>query len=231
MVYSWIKNIQPLPAACTLCGDTMNADALCRACTAELPWNGVTCRTCALPLPEGAGHDAMCGECQRQPPPVTRVLAPLRYAAPVDYLLQRMKFNQKLHLAAFFGRLLADYIDANSRSRPDVIVPVPLHDTRLRQRGFNQSLELARPIAARWGIALDYSHCLRMRATAAQSELPATERRKNIRGAFAVKGTLPQRVAIVDDVMTTGSTMWEMAKTLRGAGAKEIDVWVCARAV
>jgi ComF family protein len=149
----------------------------------------------------------------------------------VDYLLQRMKFNHKLHLAAFFGQVLADHIATRIDRRPDVIIPVPLHAARLQQRGYNQSLELARPIAARIGVPLDYRNVVRTRATAAQSELPAAERRKNIRGAFAVTAPLPGRVALVDDVMTTGSTLWELAKTLRAHGAEDIAVWVCARAI
>ena len=114
---------------------------------------------------------------------------------------------------------------------PEAILPVPLHSTRLRERGFNQALELARPMAQALALPLLIHHSQRTRATVAQTSLSAKQRRKNIRGAFQVTQPLPARhIAIVDDVMTTGQTINELAKTLRKAGATHIDVWVCARA-
>jgi len=113
---------------------------------------------------------------------------------------------------------------------PEIIIPVPLHRTRLRERGFNQALEIARPIARSLSIPVDYKSCERVRKTSAQSLLPAAERRKNIKGAFRVTRPIAARhVAILDDVMTTGHTVQELAATLRKAGVERIDVWVVAR--
>lgn len=154
-----------------------------------------------------------------------------RYAWPADHLIQKLKFNAQLHLARLLGEHLAEHVARHVTQPPQVILPVPLHRTRLRARGFNQALELARPIARRLGIALDYRSGARVRATAAQSLLPAAQRRRNIKGAFQVTQPLAARhVAIVDDVMTTGHTVEEFASTLRKAGVEKIEVWVLARA-
>ena len=115
---------------------------------------------------------------------------------------------------------------------PDILLPVPLHANRLRQRGYNQALELARPIAAELKLPLDIDSCRRMKATAEQVGLSAKSRRSNIKGAFEVKDSFEdKRVAVIDDVMTTGSTVHELSQQLINAGAKQVDVWVCARAV
>ncbi len=173
----------------------------------------------------------MCGQCTQQPPSYDRALALLRYAYPADHLIQRLKFNAQLYLAHLLGERLAQHVARHVTQLPQVIIPVPLHRARLRERGFNQALELARPIAHRLGVPLDYRNCARVRATAAQSLLPAAQRRRNIKGAFQVTRPIKARhVAIVDDVMTTGHTVEEFAATLRKAGVKEIDVWVLARA-
>jgi len=154
------------------------------------------------------------------------------YQSPLNSLIKRLKFNGDLHLARLLGTLMSDRLGQRSLEMPELIVPVPLHGERLRQRGFNQTLELARPIAARLGVALDWRHVKRCRATDTQSELPAKLRAQNVRGAFAVTpGFTARRVAIVDDVMTTGHTVNELAATLRRVGVEDISVWVCARAV
>ncbi len=173
----------------------------------------------------------MCGQCAQQPPSYDRALALLRYAYPADRLVQRLKFNAQLHLARLLGERLAEHVARHVTQPPQVILPVPLHRTRLRERGFNQALELARPIARHMDIPLDYRSCVRVRATTAQSLLPAAQRRRNIKGAFRVTRPIKaHHVAIVDDVMTTGHTVEEFAATLRKAGVKKIDVWVLARA-
>jgi ComF family protein len=215
------------PPRCLLCGARGAAEwDLCDGCLADLPRNRVCCARCALPLKAAA---ALCGECIKREPPFASTFAPFEYAHPLDLLLVRLKFSR--NLAA--GRVLAQLaLDAFAQSRiatPQAIVPVPLHRDRLRERGYNQALELARPFAAALGVPLR-EILTRSRATAAQSDLDAAARRRNVRGAFDVVGAPPAHVALIDDVMTTGTTIRECARVLRRAGVGRIDVWVLARA-
>ncbi|GAB6041709.1 hypothetical protein JCM17961_23840 [Endothiovibrio diazotrophicus] len=155
----------------------------------------------------------------------------MRYASPVDRLVQRFKFNGGLVDGRLLAHLLIDGAVARETARPELILPVPLHPARLRRRGFNQSLELARPLAEALAIPVDFALCARIRNTAVQSQLPAKARRANVRGAFALRGPLPAaHVALVDDVLTTGHTAAELARLLKGAGAERVEVWTLARA-
>lgn len=171
-----------------------------------------------------------CGDCLSQPPALTHTRAVFVYGFPLDRLVPRFKFHRDL--AA--GRLMADLMVETlaSAPRPDAIVPVPLHTHRLRQRGYDQALELARPLAAALALPLRSDLLLRVRATAPQSELDAGQRRRNVAKAFIVAphAPLPDHVALVDDVMTTGATLHAAARSLLGAGVRRVDAWVCARA-
>lgn len=217
-----------LPFRCLLCG-APGADGLdlCRDCATELPRNRRCCARCALPLAEPA---ALCGQCQRRPPPWDAAWVPFRYAWPLDRLEARFKFGADL--AA--GRVLSTLWrrEPLPAERPDVIVPVPLHRHRLRTRGYNQAIELARPLASAMRLPLRYTWLQRERGTAAQTELGALARRRNVRRAFVASTdvTWPEHVALLDDVMTTGATLAECARVLRRAGVKRIDVWALARA-
>ena len=215
------------PARCLACGETALAGAdLCPACTGALPWNDAACGRCAVPLTMAA---ASCGTCLQHPPPLQAAHAAFRYAAPVDRLLPRFKFHRDL--AA--GRLLADAMALRFAAlpRPDALLAVPLHQGRLRRRGYDQALELASPLARALGLPLLCGALVRHRATAPQSELDAAHRRRNLRGAFAVdrRVALPDHVVLVDDVMTTGATLHAAAVALRRAGVARVDAWVCAR--
>lgn len=217
-----------LPLRCLLCGATgTDGVDLCAACAAELPRNRTCCARCALPL---AAPAPLCGECQRHAPPWDAAWAPFRYGWPLDRLESRFKFGRDL--AA--GRALATLWQREDRPlpKPDLLLPVPLHRGRLRQRGYNQSLELAKPLVRQLGVPLRHDLLLRRRGTAAQTELDAVARRRNVRGAFAVRAgvALPAHVAILDDVMTTGATLAECARMLKHAGAQRVDVWALARA-
>ena len=227
IVQSWFY-----PAVCVLCGAPGDGGLdLCTACRGDLPYNTTACSRCALPLAGNVAPGALCGQCLRHPPAYERTLAPFRYAPPLDYLLQRLKFNGKLVHARLLGTLMAEHLAQRLTLLPERIIPVPLHRARLAERGFNQALELARPIARRLGVALDYTSCERLRATAAQSQLPAAQRRANVRNAFRVNGDIAARhVAIVDDVVTTGNTVNELARALRKAGVKTVEIWACGRA-
>ncbi len=143
-----------------------------------------------------------------------------------------MKFKGHLAIAREFGALLARRVSTHQALTPQCLVPVPLHRARLTTRGFNQALEIARPVAKALSIPLDFTSCSRARNTAAQTVLPAKQRARNVRGAFRVRKPLPfKHVAIVDDVITTGHTAAALARALRRTGIKQVDLWVCARTV
>jgi len=206
--------------ACYVCRGQARG-ILCAACRAELPrLQGALCPRCALPSP-GA---ALCGRCLADTPEYDATVAPLAYDFPADALVHALKFRGELSLASFLGKLLAERIA--QREAIDLVIPVPLSAARLRGRGYNQALEIARHLPGK----LDFSSCVRERDATPQTELPWAERRRNVRGAFACRRSLEgARVAVVDDVMTTGATLDEMARTLKRAGAARVVNWVLAR--
>lgn len=216
------------PEHCLVCSEACEprSDGLCAACRRSLPWNRSACLRCGLPLSLPA---ASCGHCQRRPPPLSQTRAVFRYEAPLDRLLPRLKFHDDLAAGRLLGRLMAEaLVDA---ARPAALVPLPLHRRRLRSRGFDQTLELAKPLALGLHLPLMGDVLLRVRETAPQSRLDAAARRRNLRRAFAVRedDTLPAHVALVDDVMTTGATLHAAADALLRAGVARVDAWVCAR--
>jgi ComF family protein len=217
-----------LPLHCLLCGAAGADDIdLCADCAAELPRNRSCCMRCALPL---ATPVPCCGECQRRTPSWDAAWAPFRYGWPLDRLESRYRFGADL--AA--GRVLSTLWQREPCpiEPPQLLLTVPLHLGRLRQRGYNQALELARPVARSLDVPLRHDVLQRVRQTDAQTELDALGRRRNVRGAFALRAgiALPAHVAILDDVMTTGATLAECARVLRRAGVSRVDVWALARA-
>jgi ComF family protein len=215
---------------CLLCHAPLSGGVpICPGCHHDLPWNRHPCPRCAMPLP--AGSAATCGHCQSEPPPWDAAWAPLRYLDPVDRLITDLKFRQRLEAGRLLGLLLADSLRQQlaGRAAPEVVVPVPLHPDRLRQRGYNQGVLLGRWLE-REGVTLDRRHCRRIRATAAQSRLDRAARRANLRNAFDLRPAGWRHVAILDDVLTTGSTAGEMARLLRRSGVERVEVWVVARA-
>ena len=218
------------PGRCLLCRARVNAGTgLCAGCRTDLPWLTGSCQRCAAPLPR-AISPAICGACQQKPPVFDHAYAALRYAAPVDRLILNLKYHQRIELARPLGKLLIECLPTES-AKPQIIVPVPLHRSRLRQRGYNQSLEIARVVGRELVIPLATNLAERVRATATQTELPLAQRARNVRNAFAAEAELNgEHVAIVDDVMTSGQTVNAVAKVLRKAGAGRISVWVVARA-
>lgn len=211
---------------CLLCRES-GADGrdLCRDCSAALPWNDSACVRCALPLPEAG----LCGACLQRPPPLTETHAAFVYGFPLDRLVPRFKFHNDLVAGRLLSELMAEGLCV--LPKPAALVPVPLHDSRLRQRGYDQALELAKPLARALRIPLVPQMLVRTRATAPQSELDAGARQRNLRRAFEVRAeaTLPDHVALIDDVMTTGATLQAAAKSLLRAGVARVDAWVCAR--
>ncbi len=219
-----------LPPRCVLCGAAGAGDRdLCAGCAGDFELNACCCPRCAEPLSAPA---PLCAQCMAAEPPFAAAWAPFRYAHPLDLLEARFKYHADL--AA--GRVLADCLierAAHDRPpRPDLIVPIPLHRSRLRERGYNQALELARPLARALGIPCGREVLVRRRATPAQTGLDAKARRRNLAAAFEVASSapLPAHVVLFDDVMTTGATLREAARTLRRARVARVDVWVLARA-
>lgn len=219
------------PPTCILCGAPgALARDLCGGCAAELPRNRQCCARCALPLDGHLPDGVLCGLCQRRAPPYDRCIAALRYENPVPTLVGAAKFRGRLNAARLLGQLLADRVRCEPGPWPQVLIPVPLHPSRLGERGYNQALEIARVLARELALPIDNHVCERVAATAPQAGLDEHARRRNIRGAFAVRGPFHwSHVVILDDVVTTGSTVAELARVLRGAGARRVEVWAAAR--
>lgn len=214
-----------IPHTCLLCGGNAGSDRLCSGCADDLPWHRMTqCPQCALPTADG--H--LCGACLKRPPAFDRIRSALSYRFPVDQLIQRLKYNGRLAAAPVLGDLLAHHVA--SAPRPDLLIPMPLHPSRIRERGFNHASEIGRHVARHLGLPLTTTLCQRIRDTPPQVALAYDARRRNVRGAFTCNGDVAgKRVALLDDVMTTGTSLDELAKTLKQAGAAEVEAWVVAR--
>jgi ComF family protein len=211
--------------ACFLCRGEAG-DLLCAACAAELPRLAPPrCPSCALPSPAGE----RCGRCLAHPPAFDATFAALDYAFPADALVHALKFRSELSLAPLLASCLDEALARSGAGEVGCVAPVPLSAQRLRSRGFNQALEIARRLEQGAG-RLEAGLLARERDTAAQFDLPWAERQRNVRGAFRVARALGgASVAVVDDVMTTGATLDEIARALKAAGASRVVNWVVAR--
>lgn len=221
------------PRTCLLCGDRAeDPHNLCGECIRDLPGIGACCRRCALPLPVPGTE--VCAQCTIAPPPFRRAVAALRYLQPVDTLIRQLKFEGNLAVAPTLGWLLARRVgEEDDASVPECIVPVPLHRRRLRARGFNQSLEIARAVATATGVPVRRDWTRRTRDTPVQSRTQSVRGRGiNVRGAFSASRRLARfrHVAILDDVVTTGATASELARIVLAAGVERVDLWCVARA-
>ncbi|HEY0563912.1 MAG TPA: ComF family protein [Methylophilus sp.] len=217
-----------LAQQCVLCANaTHTADSLCAPCLADLPWAPAhSCQQCGLP-----SHHRVCGACLSDPPHFDFTHAVFQYGYPVDALLHAYKYQHALHLSLSLGNLMVTAMMKTLQSQHiEVLIPMPLHPQRLKERGFNQSLELAKVMAKQTGIALNYQHCQRIRNTPPQASLKLKDRVRNIKGAFEYCGQLQgQHVAIIDDVMTSGASVNELAKILKQAGAASVTCCLVAR--
>ena len=192
----------------------------------DLPLAISGCKQCGQP----SAAQPHCSACIQRPPPYDRLFALCYYQAPIIRLITGLKFHRQLGYAQLLGELLAESLRVESL--PEVLIPVPLHPERLRERGYNQALELARPIAKRFKIPLDIYSCKRIRSTAHQMHVPAAERHKNVQHAFAINSAFrAKHVALIDDVVTTGHTIAELSRVLRQQGVQQIDVICCARTI
>jgi ComF family protein len=208
---------------CELCGAPAGLSGICPPCLRDLPWIGAACPLCARPR-DAPGP---CDRCLGDPPPWVRAIAPLAWRFPVDALVGRFKYGGALHFGAMLGRVLAECC----RERPaDGIVPVPLHARRLAERGFNQARELARPVSRALGVTVLDGFCRRVIETPPQAGLSARQRIRNLQGAFVASGSAAgMRLAVIDDVLTTGSTVAALSHALLSAGAASVEVWTVAR--
>ena len=198
---------------------------LCEACARELPTLADPCVTCgASAIP----RTNVCSACAIRPPPVDRTICALAYSSPVDYLVGRLKFHRDLRVVPVLAGLLLRAVAAESGS--DWLVPVPLTPARLRKRGFNQALEIARVLCNGTGVRIARVVYRRRGAETPQSSLPDTIARcANVAGVFQACAPVGGHVVIVDDVVTTGATVSALARCLKGAGASRVDVWAVAR--
>lgn len=249
-----------LPFTCVLCGDlsSLNKD-LCVACFENLPKLGYGCRVCGTVIPShsvipgGARSllpmhisyvkrsltssgmtDVTCGQCLKSPPYFDRTIALFTYTHPIDKFIIALKFQQKLMYAKLLGELFAEYIAMyyQNDTLPELVIPVPLHKNRLRERSFNQALELSKPIAKKLNLKIDIQSCQKIRHSEAQSLIAAKHRGKNVKNSFAViKDINAKHIAILDDVMTTGHTVNELSKVLKKSSVEKIDVWCVARTI
>lgn len=217
------------PHTCILCGHgAERLHDLCHACRDILPRAMHACLRCAIPMPESG----ICGLCLTTSPPFDITHALYLYAMPITKLILELKFNQKLVNARVLGELLSEKIMNTYMNTPlpECIIPMPLHVARLKERGFNQAMEIARPIALTTGLPIVWKNMVRIKATQPQAMLSAAERTKNIQDAFAITQPLAQKhVAVLDDVITTGNTIREFCSCLKQHGAQKIDVWCIAR--
>ncbi len=234
MVNNWLKNNQQLNIStlsklffkqkCLLCGAKADSEiSLCLDCLDYLPRAPKpSCPQCGLKT-----RGEICGNCLRHQPYYDYTYALFSYAYPVDAILQHYKYKNALYLSQTLGRLLqAKIVDFDI----DAIIPMPLHPNRIKQRGFNQSLEVAKVITKQLNIKLDVTSCTRIKNTPPQASLTVKERIKNMQGAFDCQATFTnQHIALIDDVMTTGASLNALAKTLKKAGAVKVSCYVLAR--
>lgn len=218
-----------LPTVCVFCAQPVHGGRLCAGCRKDLPALGPVCPLCSEPLPISAPIDLCCGRCQQRPPPWSKCRAALPYEWPVDTALKALKFSAQLAYAAAFAEIMLPILKSEFAA-VDALVPVPLHRWRQALRGFNQAQEICRLLARLTALPIETAP-RRVRATAAQSGLGRAARRRNLRAAFALAAPLKcQYPVLIDDVMTTGETCWQLSLLLRANGAKQVGVLTVARA-
>lgn len=214
---------------CVLCNQFhYNSMAVCVACIEFMSPIGPACRYCAYPLPDS--HLLVCGRCIKTKPYFDRAVINYIFEEPLRSLLHQFKYHNSLYLGSFLSYLILLSLNKHTQF-PECLIPVPMHPQRIKLRGFNQAAILTRLLAKKLNLPYDLTHCQKKINTEPQAHLNGEQRQKNLRHAFQAK-TLPwNHVAIVDDLLTTGSTANELASTLKKSGVQYVEVWCCARAV
>jgi ComF family protein len=239
MLFNPLKSLANIlfPPMCHLCKEFLfEADGvrLCPECLGKAPpLTSPLCSCCGHPFSGADSADHLCGHCLTDPPPFSAARSALLYESSTKELIHRFKYGNKVMLRRPLGLLAASHLDPFAGTfKADLIIPVPLHKKRLRERGFNQAILLGEIFSKRWGVALSRNNLRRIKWTEPQVNLGAAERAANVRGAFAIfsdKEVLGKRIFLVDDVYTTGSTAKECSRILMKAGAAEVAVLTVAR--
>lgn len=218
-----------LPSICILCNQFhKSSTAVCSYCSSFIKPLGPACRNCAYPLPDSTYFK--CGQCIKNPPSFDTAYIAYRFEEPLRSLLLRFKYHNSLYLGAFLSQLMINAIPQTTMSS-QCLIPVPMHPGRLKKRGFNQAVVLTRLLARRLNLPYDLESCTKIINTAPQASLDGKQRQTNLRKAFHTKPLPYQHIILVDDLLTTGSTANEVAKTLKKSGVQQVDIWCCARAV
>jgi len=192
-----------------------------------MPRIAPACLRCALPLEGVPG--LICGHCQKQPPAFDRTVAAFAYRFPLNQLIPLIKYHGQTGQLGWLADSLADHLQHGCDQLPEVLIPVPLAASRLRRRGYNQAALLASRLAKHLGLTTDLGSLSKPRETAHQMELRGKARRRNLNGAFLWQGPASSHVALIDDVLTTGTTVNEISRLLKKAGVRRVDIWVLAR--
>ncbi|WP_416209909.1 ComF family protein [Legionella sp. PATHC035] len=218
-----------LYSICTLCNQFHNNKmAVCTPCIDFMPHLGSACERCAYPLADT--HLQICGRCIKKTPHFDRAYINYTFEEPLRSLLHQFKYHEGLYLGSFLSHLMVNSLP-NLENLPQCFIPVPMHPQRIKARGFNQAAVLVRLLARKLGVPYDITSCQKIRNTEPQASLDGEQRQKNLRHAFKSKKLPWQHVAIIDDLLTTGSTANELAFTLKKSGVKKVDIWCCARTV
>lgn len=225
-----------LPATCVLCSENIQSEIdLCTACENDLPKIKQACYRCGFPLNTILSEQNLCGVCLQKPPPFDHTLALCRYEEPIITFINLLKFSGQLKYAKILNQLFINYLQSNNQylmHLPECIIPVPLHAQRLKERGFNQALELCRNVATHFDIPILPNICQRSHATISQSLIAAKERRNNMKNAFVITQSFnAKHIAIIDDVVTTGSTVTELSHLFKNHGVEQIDIWCYAKTI
>lgn len=201
---------------------------MCSYCIEFIRTLGPACRYCAYPLPED--HFLVCGQCIKKPPYFDNALITYVFEEPLRSLLHQFKYHNGLYLSSFLCQLMLNALQKQTM-QAQCLIPVPMHPKRLKQRGFNQAAILAKSLARKLNLPYDVTSCQKMINTAPQAGLGGEQRQKNLRGAFHCKPLSYQHVIIIDDLLTTGCTANELARTIKNTGVKQVDIWCCARTI
>lgn len=230
IISSITQKLRPL-SICRLCNQYhRQALAICKNCIESFIPLGTACQYCANPLPDKGF--SICGACIRQRPHFDDVCVAYRFEEPLRGLIHEFKYQQGLYLTKTLTTIIGHALAKETPLfKPECLIPIPMHPSRLKERGFNQAAVLAKALARQYDIPCNLRHCKKIINTAAQASLNSRERRMNLRKSFTVKPLPYTHVALVDDLLTTGSTANELAAMLKKSGVKRVSLWCCARTI